>query len=163
MISSVPQCGPPRVRGVLDVDAPDLAPPGQGPHNIEPHLVGTGDGSRGSVVRVLLESLVVRLSERVAQIESLLGSERRTIHVVGGASRIAPLMQWLADATGRRVVAGPVEATAIGNAAVQWRTVGAVSSIAEARALIARMPEIAGYEPADDRAFWAALSARLQG
>lgn len=153
----------PRGAAVLDVDHPGLAAPGQSPGTIEPHLVGRWDGSRGAMVRALLESLVVRLAERAEQIESLLGTPRRTIHVVGGASRIAPLMQWLADATGKRVVAGPVEATALGNAAVQWRTLGAVASLAEARSRIAVMPEIATYQPTADTAFWGGLAARLQG
>jgi rhamnulokinase len=153
----------PRGMGVLDVDDPSLASPGQSPETIASHLVGGWDGTRGPLVRALLESLVVRLTERAHQIEALLGTRRDTIHVVGGASRIAPLMQWLADATGKRVVAGPVEATAIGNAAVQWRTLGAVATLGEARTRIAAMPEITAYEPDGDAAFWSALSARLHG
>ncbi len=149
------------MKAVLDVDDPELAVPGQGPQTIERHLVGRWDGSRGAVVRTLLESLVVRLAERSREIERLLRTPRDTIHVVGGASRMALLMQWLADATGKAVVAGPVEATALGNAAVQWRSLGAVASIAEARARVARMPEITVYEPRGDRAVWDALAARL--
>ena len=74
---------------------------------------------------------------------------------------MAMVMQWLADATGRRVVAGPVEAAALGNAVIQWRTLGAVSDLAAARHLIARMPEITTYEPTGNQALWQGQAARL--
>jgi rhamnulokinase len=151
----------PAFAAVFDVDAPDLGRPGQGPQTIEPHLVGSWDGSRGVVVRTILESLVVRLAARAREIESLLVGERPVLHVVGGASRMAPLMQWLADATGKTVVAGPVEATALGNAVVQWRTMGAVADLSDARRLIAGMAEIRSYEPHGDQRPWTELAERL--
>lgn len=151
----------PAFAAVFDVDAPDLAHPGQGPETIAPHVVGHWDGSRGAVVRTILESLVVRLAARARELDVLLGAPRPVLHVVGGASRMTVLMQWLADATGKSVVAGPVEATALGNAVVQWRTAGAVADLAEARALIARMPEIRTYEPRGDDRPWVELAERL--
>jgi rhamnulokinase len=151
----------PAFAAVFDVDAPGLGRPGQSASTIAPHLRGTWDGSRGAMVRAILESLVIRIAERALQVESLLGRERPTIHVVGGASRMSVLMQWLADATGRRVVAGPVEATALGNAVEQWRALGIVGSLAEARAAIGRMPEIAVYEPVGSAEPWVSLAGRL--
>lgn len=114
------------------------------------------------MVRSILESLVARLAERVDEIEALLGTPRTVLHVVGGASRMTLLMQWLADATGKRVVAGPVEASALGNAVVQWRTLGAVADLADARAAIARMPEIRSYVPLGSRQEWQDFTARLK-
>jgi rhamnulokinase len=146
---------------ILDVDAADLAAPGQDPSTVERHLVGQWDGSRGSVVRVILESVVARIAQRVRQIDELLGGERPILHVVGGASRMDMVMQWLADATGKQVLAGPVEATALGNAAVQWRTLGAVSSLDEARSLIAGLPEIRAFEPIGNHASWQEYGSRL--
>ena len=70
-------------------------------------------------------------------------------------------MQWLADATGKRVVAGPVEATALGNAVVQWISTGAVVSLREARSLIAAMPEIREYYPAGSRQQWLDFAHRI--
>jgi rhamnulokinase len=151
----------PAFAAVFDVDAPALTQPGQSQDTIAPHLVGRWDGSRGGVVRTILESLVVRLTERAAQIEALLGRPRPVLHVVGGASRMTILMQWLADATGKTVVAGPVEATALGNAILQWRTLGALADLAEARRLVAGMPEIRTYVPRGDRQPWADLADRL--
>jgi len=151
----------PAFAAVFDVDAPDLTQPGQSQETICPHVIGNWDGSRGAVVRTILESLVVRLAERATEIESLLGRPRPVLHVVGGASRMTLLMQWLADATGKTVVAGPVEATALGNAVLQWRTMGAVADLAEARMLVASMPEITTYEPRGDRRPWTDLADRL--
>ena len=151
----------PAFAAVFAVDAPDLASPGQRPETIAPLLAGAWDGSRGGVVRTILESLVVRLAQRATQIESLLDGARPMLHVVGGASRMALVMQWLADATGKRVIAGPVEATALGNAIVQWRASGAVSGLPEARHLIAGMPEIVTYEPQGDGRAWRDLADRL--
>lgn len=151
----------PAFAAVFDVDAPALAAPGQSPDTIARHLVGSWAGTRGSIVRTILESLVVRLAERAEQIDSLLGGPRPVLHVVGGASRMGLLMQWLADATGKQVVAGPVEATALGNAVVQWRTMGAVDDLDDARRRIALMPEIATYEARGDREPWMRLRARL--
>jgi rhamnulokinase len=152
---------PPR-QAIFDVDTPALAAPGQSERTIAALLVGGHAGTRGAVVRSLLESLVVRLADREREIERVLGVPRPVLHVVGGASRIAPLMQWLADASGRTVVAGPVEATAIGNALVQWRTTGAVRDLAAARSIIGRMPQIRTFEPRGDQDAWIAFGARLE-
>lgn len=151
----------PAFAAAFDVDAPGLAAPGQGPHTIERHLVGAWDGSRGAVVRAILESMVARIAVRAHEIAGLLGGRRATLHVVGGASRMDMVMQWLADATGMRVVAGPVEATALGNAAVQWRALGAVSGLAQARAAIATLPEIRVFEPVGNHASWQEFAGRL--
>jgi rhamnulokinase len=152
----------PALAAVFDVDAPALAHPGQSPASIEPLLIGRWDGSRGAVVRSILESLVVRLAQRADELDGLLGGTRPVLHVVGGASRMHTVMQWLADATGKRVVAGPVEATAVGNAVVQWRTLGEVAGLTDARALIARMPEIRTYEPRGSRGPWHEFAERLK-
>lgn len=157
----------PALTAVFDVDEPALSHPGQSPQTIVRYLVGAADpdewcANRGAVVRTLLESLVVRLAERAEEIERLLGGSRTFLHVVGGAARIPVLMQWIADATQKTVIAGPVEAAALGNAAVQWRTLGAVAGLTEARALIARMPDIATYVPAGPRDPWDAARRRVK-
>lgn len=151
----------PGYQAIFDVDAPQLAAPGQDQRSIERHLVGSWDGSRGGVVRTILESLVTRLAQRADELDQLLGAPRPILHVVGGASRMAPVMQWLADATGKTVIAGPAEATALGNALVQLRTLGAVPDIAAGRHLIAQLPEVRRFTPAADRQRWLQQAARL--
>ena len=154
--------GAPAFGAGFDVDAAVLAPPGQSPQSIGRLLVGHWDGSRGAVVRAIFESLVARLALRAQEMERLSGRSRPTIHVVGGASRIEPLMQWLADATGKTVVAGPAEATAIGNAIVQWICSGVLRDLTQARALIRTAPEIRTYQPKDDGHKWQAFAARIE-
>jgi rhamnulokinase len=146
----------------FDVDHADLALPGQTPETIARHLAGSWDGARGSMVRAIFESVVCQVARRSAELDGLSGRERPTLHVVGGASRIDVLMQWLADATGKRVVAGPVEATAMGNACVQWVASGVMSGIDEARTAVAGMPDVRTFEPRDSRAGWKALSERIE-
>jgi rhamnulokinase len=145
----------------FDVDDPGLAAPGQSEISISGRLIGRWDGSRGGVVRTLLESLVVKIARRAAEIEGLTGGHRPTLHVVGGGSRIRLLMQWLADATGKVVIAGPVEATALGNAIVQWQAMGTVSSLAEARSMLGDMPEITRYEPRGSKRAWDDFAERI--
>lgn len=152
----------PALAAGLDIDDPRLAAPGQSEVTLAPHLIGAADGSRGAIVRAIFESLVSRLALRASELERLGGTTRDRINVVGGASRIAPLMQWLADATGKQVIAGPAEATAMGNALVQWTTTGALTSLAEGRALIGTMPEVRTYEPRGDIDAWQAYTARIQ-
>lgn len=152
---------------VFDVDARPLEHPGQSPATIAPHLVTTMAPDawaidRGAVVRAILESLVIRLVRRASEIEGVLGLPRPTLHVVGGATRIPMLMQWLADATGKTVVAGPVEATAIGNALVQWQALGVIASVGEGRSIVSSMQEIRTYLPTGSSAAWQAAAQRLE-
>ena len=151
----------PAHQAIFDVDAAELAAPGQDQDTIARHLVGRWDGSRGAVVRTILESLVTRLAQRAAELDLLLGVPRPTLHVVGGASRMALVMQWLADATGKTVIAGPAEATALGNALVQLRTLGAVPDIAAGRQLVALLPEVRRFTPRGDRTRWLQQAERL--
>ena len=82
-------------------------------------------------------------------LEQLTGGSLATVHIVGGGSQNALLNQWTADACQRRVVAGPTEATAIGNLLSQIVTTGDAGSISEAREIVQRSFEVAEYEPRD--------------
>jgi sugar (pentulose or hexulose) kinase len=80
-------------------------------------------------------------------LEELIGSRIATIHIVGGGAKNALLCQMAADATNRRVIAGPVEATAIGNLIVQAVATGAIGSLAQAREIIRASFEVQEYRP----------------
>jgi sugar (pentulose or hexulose) kinase len=80
-------------------------------------------------------------------LEQLTGGRLDTIHIVGGGVQNRRLCQATADATGRRVVAGPVEATAIGNLMLQAVATGAIGSIAEARQVIRQSFDVEEYSP----------------
>ena len=83
------------------------------------------------------------------------------IHIVGGGSRSRLLNQFTADATGRRVIAGPAEATALGNIAMQMLATGAVGSLDEARGVIDRSFPVERFEPMAHDA-WDAHSRRFK-
>jgi rhamnulokinase len=92
----------------------------------------------GGLVRMVLESLALRYRWVIERLESLSARRIRTIHVVGGGARHDVLCQLTADATGRVVRAGPVEATAIGNLLVQAIASGDLKDVAEGRELVRR-------------------------
>jgi rhamnulokinase len=81
------------------------------------------------------------------ELEQLTGTKIHTLRVIGGGSRNNVLNQWTADATGRRVLAGPVEATALGNIAAQILGTGAARSISDCRDIISRSTTAASFEP----------------
>jgi rhamnulokinase len=154
--------GAPEFQAIIDVDHASLAAPGQSPETLAGHMIGEIPGHRAGLVRVLLESLVARLAQQIATIERMSGHHRPIVHVVGGASRLAFLMQWLADATGKQVIAGPVEATSLGNAVIQWCVQGEFAGVSEARQAIAEMAEIRTFSPAGDRERWREFAGRLE-
>jgi rhamnulokinase len=97
--------------------------------------------------RAILESLALRYRQVLESLESLLSRRLSVIHIVGGGARNEVLNQFVADATGRTVVAGPAEATAAGNIMVQAIGSGAVRDLAAARETIRRSFPLATYEP----------------
>jgi rhamnulokinase len=101
----------------------------------------------GAMVRCILESLALRYRMVLGWLRDLTGSPISTIHIVGGGTQNQLLCQMAADACNCRVLAGPVEATAIGNVMVQATTAGDVASIAEARELIRGSFEVVEYVP----------------
>jgi len=103
----------------------------------------------GSVTRTILESLALKYRQVLESLESLEGTKFQEIRIVGGGSRIDLLNQFTADATGRRVLAGPVEATALGNLAMQMVATEAVTSLSEARSIISASFPARVFEPKD--------------
>jgi rhamnulokinase len=101
----------------------------------------------GQLTRTILESLALKYRQVLESLESLVGTKFQEIRIVGGGSRIDLLNQFTADATGRRVLAGPVEATALGNIAMQMVAMGAVASLSGARELIAASFPARIFEP----------------
>ncbi len=111
--------------------------------------------------RAILESLAFRYRNVLEALQELTGVTITEIQIVGGGSRNRLLNQFTADATGCHVLAGPVEATALGNIAVQMLATGAVSSLAEARGIVAHSFPVERFEPvAVDR--WAGHYRRFQ-
>jgi rhamnulokinase len=142
---------------ILDPDA--FLHPGDMPAKIAAHCRSTGQRApetHGEFARAILESLGLRYRQVLESLEALLGKRLEVIHIVGGGSRNRVLNQFVADATGRRVVAGPTEATAIGNILVQAMAGGAVHDLAEARDVVRRSFELEVVEPGERSAWDAA-------
>jgi rhamnulokinase len=103
------------------------------------------------LTRAILDSLALRYASVVESIEQVTGCPVRGIHVVGGGSLNHCLNQATADATGRPVLAGPVEAAATGNLLVQAIAAGTLPSLAAGRALVRRTEAPRGFEPSETR------------
>jgi rhamnulokinase len=101
----------------------------------------------GHVVRCALESLALRYRWVLERLEELTGKRLNAIHVVGGGSQNELLCQLTADCCNRPVLAGPVEATAIGNVLVQGMGLGLLRSLADAREVVRRSFDVKTYEP----------------
>jgi rhamnulokinase len=116
----------------------------------------------GSAVRCCLESLALKYRWVLEKLEALSGKRLDVIHVVGGGCQNALLCQFTADACGRPVVAGPVEATAAGNVLTQALGLGVLGSVAEAREVVRRSFDVVTYEPRKPEA-WQGPYERLRG
>jgi rhamnulokinase len=144
--AALPNGGP-----LIDPDDPDFLPPGDMPARIEAACTRTGQpvpSSRAALARCILDSLAAAYARAIDDAARLSGRDIRTIHLVGGGANNELLCRLTADACGRPVVAGPVEATAIGNILVQARTHGFVSGgLVSLRALVRATQPLRRFEP----------------
>jgi rhamnulokinase len=157
--------GAPAFEALIDPDDPSFLNPPDMPEAVNDYCRRTGQhapASRAAMVRVLLESLALKYRHVIDQLRLVLGHPIDKIHVIGGGARNELLCQFTANATGLAVIAGPAEATAVGNILVQAMAMGHVSSLAEMRAIIRGSFELRTYEPADTAA-WDAAYARFRG
>jgi len=140
--SQLPGDGP-----TIDVDDPALIAPGGMPARIAA-AAGRPSLTEAETVRCILDSLAAAYARTIHEAATLAGRDVEVVHVVGGGSQNQPLCQLTADACGLPVIAGPVEATAIGNVAVQARTHGALPATLEAiRAGIAATSHLRRFDP----------------
>jgi rhamnulokinase len=124
--------------------------PGGMPQRIASFCVETGQPvprTPGEFVRCCLESLALAYAENLTQLAGLIGTQFRTLHIVGGGSQNELLNQLAADASGMEVVAGPVEATAAGNVLIQAMALGHVPSLAAAREIVRNSFPVKTYAP----------------
>ena len=103
----------------------------------------------GAYVRCVLESLALKYRLVLHSLEQVSGQRIQQIRIIGGGSKNHVLNQFTADATGRRVLAGPAEATALGNIAIQILSTGEASSLEEVRTIVDRSFPTEVFEPAD--------------
>ncbi|UCD28056.1 MAG: rhamnulokinase [Planctomycetota bacterium] len=137
---------------IIDPDETSFIAPGDMPARISDYCKKTSQAipeGPGEIVRVCLESLAMTYRQTLDRIEACTGRKAEVIHIVGGGTQNTHLCQWAADATGLTVVAGPIEATAAGNVAVQAVAAGVLPDIKTAREMIRRSFDVVVYEPAD--------------
>ncbi len=146
----------PPFASVLDPDDAAFVLPPSMPAAIGDFCRKTGQAAPqepGAVVRCALEGLALRYRWVLERLEELVGKRLDTIHVVGGGSQNTLLCQLTADACNRPVVAGPVEATALGNLLVQMLGLRLLGSLAEGRAVVRRSFDVRTYEPCQPTAW----------
>ncbi|MFC1401998.1 MULTISPECIES: rhamnulokinase family protein [Streptacidiphilus] len=149
---------------VIDPDTPEFLAPGDMPARIAGYCERTGQrppADQGSLVRTILEGLALAHARTLHQAAALAGREIQVVHLVGGGSRNDLLCQFTADAAGLPVVAGPSEATALGNVLVQARAHGLVHDRAGMRRLVADTQPLRHYTPRGNRSSWTAAAARV--
>jgi rhamnulokinase len=134
----------------IDVDDGSFLAPGDMPRRINDYLVRTGQepiDDKGQMVRSILENLALKYRSRMEAIEDVAKSEIDVMHIVGGGIQNELLCEFTANALGKKVVAGPIEATAIGNILMQAIATGQIKSLAEARKIVRNSFELKEYEP----------------
>ncbi|ABK04680.1 carbohydrate kinase, FGGY [Arthrobacter sp. FB24] len=136
----------------INADDPYFIAPDNMPERIQAAVRNTGDvltGNPAAITRCILDSLAAGYARTIADAERLADVPVDVVHIVGGGSQNRLLCQLTADATGKRVIAGPVEATALGNVLIQARAAGVVSGgLADLRALVRGSQPLENYQAA---------------
>jgi len=135
---------------VINVDDPAFASPGDMPERIRAYCRRTGQPvpeEKGALVRCILEGIALKYRLVLERLEETLGRRLEPIHIVGGGTQSRLLSRFTADATGREVITGPVEATAAGNILVQAVALDLLGSYADAREVVRNSFDVLVFEP----------------
>ena len=149
----------------VDPNNPTFLAPGDMPAKINAALSQAGQQpltDRGELVRSVLEGLAFAYRQTLERIEDITGMTIEVIHIVGGGTQNELLNQFAANATGRPVITGPIEATSLGNILIQARAVGQVDSLRTIRAIVRNSFPIQRYAPQDAAAWETEYEARTQ-
>lgn len=141
---------------ILNIDEPGFLNPDDMLDAIAEQCARTGQAmptEPGAVARAVLEGLALRYAIVVDQLEEAIGHDLDVLHIVGGGTQNQLLCQLTADATGMPAICGPIEATALGNLAVQMIAQGAIADLTEARRIIAASSDLVRYEPQNTQAW----------
>ena len=143
------------LRSFIDPDAPAFNAPGDMPERIRAYCRTTGQPvpeTAGEITRCIYESLALRYRLGLERMSAVTGKTFAALHLIGGGAQSATLCRFTADCCELPVVAGPVEATALGNIVIQLTALGAVPNLNAGRALIGKAEKIVRYEgrPSED-------------
>ena len=144
------------LRCFIDPDDPVFTPPGDLPGRVQTYCRETGQyvpQTVGEIMRCIYESLALKYRFAIEQLQQATGKRFGTLHVLGGGAKDDLLCRMTADAAGVRVVAGPVEATALGNLMLQLCALGVLPSLEEGRRMIARRESLKTFEPKQSQAW----------
>jgi rhamnulokinase len=150
-LAQLAEAAPP-LRSFIDPNDVQFLPTGNHPRLIQALCTERGQPvpkAPGEIIRCVLDSLALTYQDVLQTLLALSGTTCKVIHIVGGGVRNELLCQLTANATGLPVVAGPVEATVLGNALVQLIARGELSNLAEARQLVGKMSDLRHYTPQD--------------
>lgn len=142
----------PALRSSIDVDDVAFARPGDMPARIRQYCERTGQpipASHGEISRTVCESIALKYRRVLDMTEELTGKRTDALNIVGGGTQNRLLSQFAANAVGRPVITGPIEATAAGNILMQMVALGAVGSLAEGREVIRRAFPVETFIPQD--------------
>lgn len=163
-LSAMASTAPPFV-AFVDPDDARFLPPGDMVARLQGFCRETGQSvpdTPPALIRCCLESLALEYRWVAERLEKLLQRSLPVIHIIGGGSRNALLNQFTANATQRLVIAGPAEATTVGNLLIQALGLGLLSSLSEARAVVRNSFEVMHYQPADQDAWEEAYGVYLK-
>lgn len=139
-------------RCFIDPDAPEFVPHGNIPKRVQEFCEKTGQyvpQTVGEIMRCIYESLAMKYKLTFEKLKECTERDYPVIHVIGGGTKDTLLCQLTANSCNRTVKAGPIEATVMGNVAVQLMSADAVASISEARRIVADSSELKTYIPTD--------------
>jgi rhamnulokinase len=152
------------LQSVIDPDFAEFLHAGDMPARIQKYCTDTNQRvpqTKGEILRLALEGVALKYRLVLERLEELTGKHLDPIHMIGGGTKNRLLNQFTADSTGRTVIIGPVEATAIGNILMQAIGLKHLSSLAEAREVVRASFEPEVYEP-NQTAAWDEAYVRLQ-
>ncbi len=148
----------------IDPDAPEFVPHGNIPERVREYCRKTNQAvpeSVGEVMRCIYESLAMKYRLTLDNLEDCTGKTYPAIHVIGGGTKDTLLCQMTASSCNRKVVAGPIEATVLGNICVQLLACGAIENVTEARKIVRESENTAEYLP-ENAAAWAEAYERFK-
>ncbi len=155
------QAGP--FQAVIDPDYGDFLKPGDMPDRIRAFCQMTNQPvpqSKGAIIRCALEGIALKYRWVLERVEEMLERRLEPLHIVGGGTQNWLLSQFTADAIGRPVITGPIEATAAGNIVMQAMGLGHLASLEEGREVVRNSFDVVSYEPAGGSE-WDEAYARL--
>ena len=144
----------------INPDYSGFLAPGDMPKMINTYLRDTGQETirqnrrnKGQMIRIILESLALKYRFVMEAIEDVTGKTIEVLHIVGGGIQNELLCRFTANALGKKVITGPIEATASGNILMQAKAAGQIKTLAKAREIIRNSFKLKEYEP-QDSALW---------